>query len=100
MNTDKSDATVNIEVAFGTAERQVLKKFSVMSSATVIEVVLQADLGVEFPDVDWRLAKKGIYGRVVPDTQVVQEGDRIEVYRPLLMTPQDARRKRAKKGDG
>lgn len=39
----------------------------------------------------------GIWGRIVPWTQVVQDGDRIELYRPLKVDPKVARRQRFKR---
>lgn len=39
----------------------------------------------------------GIWGKKVLWTQVVQEGDRIELYRPLKVDPKVARRQRFKR---
>ena len=36
----------------------------------------------------------GIWGRVVPPEQVLQAGDRLELYRPLTVDPKVARRQR------
>jgi putative ubiquitin-RnfH superfamily antitoxin RatB of RatAB toxin-antitoxin module len=39
----------------------------------------------------------GIWGKKVPWSQVVQAGDRIELYRPLKVDPKVARRQRFKR---
>jgi putative ubiquitin-RnfH superfamily antitoxin RatB of RatAB toxin-antitoxin module len=39
----------------------------------------------------------GIWGKKVPWSQVVQSGDRIELYRPLKVDPKVARRQRFKR---
>lgn len=39
--------------------------------------------------------KVGIYGKVVAGSQLLQDGDRVELYRPLRADPKDARRRRA-----
>jgi hypothetical protein len=39
----------------------------------------------------------GIYGKPVPLSQVLCDGDRIEIYRPLLADPKAVRRKRAQR---
>lgn len=36
----------------------------------------------------------GIWGRAVPPDQVLQDGDRLELYRPLRVDPKVARRER------
>ena len=43
-----------------------------------------------------RNQKLGIYGRVVDPRTVLKEGDRVELYRPLLIDPKEARRRRAR----
>ena len=37
----------------------------------------------------------GIFGRKAPPEQVLREGDRVEIYRPLIADPKEARRRRA-----
>jgi putative ubiquitin-RnfH superfamily antitoxin RatB of RatAB toxin-antitoxin module len=40
----------------------------------------------------------GIFSKIVPPHYPLTSGDRIEIYRPLLINPKDARRARAKCG--
>jgi len=41
----------------------------------------------------------GIYGKAIrdPKTTVLKEGQRVEIYRPLIADPKEARAKRAAK---
>ena len=41
--------------------------------------------------------KVGIYGKVVPASTRLADGDRVELYRPLEIDPKEARRRRARK---
>ena len=41
----------------------------------------------------------GIYGAPASRSQVLREGDRVELYRPLVLDPKEARRQRAQLGD-
>ena len=52
MSENPGVGSVSVEVAFGTSERQVVKKLEVAATATVLDVVLQADLNFDFPDFD------------------------------------------------
>jgi putative ubiquitin-RnfH superfamily antitoxin RatB of RatAB toxin-antitoxin module len=45
--------------------------------------------------VDWDRAATGVFGKVQPRTCVWQDGDRIELYRPLKLDPRAQRRQRA-----
>lgn len=86
---------LEIEIVYGLADRQVLKGMTVAEGITVREAALQSGLEVEFPELDLQQAPLGIFGKVVKSETVLRDGDRIEVYRPLLIDPKEARRKRA-----
>ena len=86
---------LEIEIVYGLADRQVLKSMTVVEGTTVREAALQSGLEVEFPELDLQQAPLGIFGKVVKSETVLRDGDRIEVYRPLLIDPKEARRKRA-----
>ena len=86
---------LEIEIVYGLADRQVLKSMTVAEGTTVREAALQSGLEVEFLELDLQQAPLGIFGKVVKDETVLRDGDRIEVYRPLLIDPKEARRKRA-----
>ena len=86
---------LEIEIVYGLADRQVLKSMTVVEGTTVRGAALQSGLGVEFPELDLQQAPLGIFSKAVKDETVLRDGDRIEVYRPLLIDPKEARRKRA-----
>ena len=58
-----------------------------VEAATARESHLPADLG-DGP-------KLGIFSRRIEPSQVLEDGDRVEVYRPLGVDPKEARRRRA-----
>ena len=84
-----------IDIVYGLADRPVLKSMTVAEGTTVREAALQSGLEVEFPELDLQQAPLGIFGKAVKDEPVWRDGDRIVVYRPLLIYPKVARRKRA-----
>ena len=86
---------LEIEIVYGLANRQVLKSMTVAEGTTVREAALKSGLEVEFPELDLQQVPLGIFGKAVKDETVLRDSDRIEVYRPLLIDPKEARRKRA-----
>ena len=86
--------TVNIEIAYGTAEKQFLQSLRVPEGTTARRAVLQSGLAAAFPEADLA-APLGIFGKAVKDSHILREGDRVEIYRPLQADPKEARRKRA-----
>ncbi|KAE9646849.1 RnfH family protein [Pseudomonas sp. PB103] len=90
---------IEIEVVYAAVDRQVLRSVSVAEGATVRAAVVASGIGVEFPELDLAQCPLGIFGKVVADadSRLVQAGDRIEIYRPLLADPKEVRRLRAAK---
>ncbi|MCU1775321.1 MULTISPECIES: RnfH family protein [unclassified Pseudomonas] len=93
------EPVIEIEVVYAAVDRQILRTLSVPEGATVREAVLKSGIGDEFPELDLNECPLGIFGKVVADPQVrlIQAGDRIEIYRPLLADPKEVRRLRAAK---
>ncbi|MFJ2360142.1 RnfH family protein [Pseudomonas fluorescens] len=93
------EPVIEIEVVYAAVDRQILRTLSVPEGATVREAVLKSGIGDEFPELDLNECPLGIFGKVVVDPQVrlIQAGDRIEIYRPLLADPKEVRRLRAAK---
>lgn len=91
-----ADVMLNIEIVYGLPDKQVLKTMLVADGTTARQAVLQSGLANEFPDLDVHAAKIGIFGKLVKDGTELREKDRIEIYRPLLIDPKDARRKRVR----
>ncbi|MEB0223088.1 RnfH family protein [Pseudomonas sp. 10S4] len=93
------ESVIEVEVVYAAVDRQVLLTVAVPAGSTVRGALLKSDMGAEFPELDLASCPVGIFGKVIsdPDTQVVQAGDRIEIYRPLLADPKEVRRLRAAK---
>ncbi|MGF6670398.1 RnfH family protein [Pseudomonas monsensis] len=93
------ESVIEIEVVYAAVERQVLRTVSVAEGSTIRAAVLASGIGEAFPELNLADCPLGIFGKVVADPQVrlVQAGDRIEIYRPLLADPKEVRRLRAAK---
>lgn len=89
---------IAVEVVFAHSDRQLLLKLTVKPATTVAQAIAQSALAGEFPGVDFAACTVGIWGKIVSLEQPVREGDRIEVYRPLLIDPREARRQLAEHG--
>ena len=97
MDSENSHSTIHIEVAYATPEKQVLLSLSVPVGTTVAEGIEQSAIQYEFPELKIDPKAVGIFSRKVPLDYLLREGDRIEIYRPLIADPKEARRQRALK---
>jgi putative ubiquitin-RnfH superfamily antitoxin RatB of RatAB toxin-antitoxin module len=87
-----------VEVAYALPHMQRLERLEIPVGASAREVVLAASFDEQFPDLDTANCPLGIFGKPVADGQCVQQGDRVEIYRPLVNDPREHRRELAAKG--
>lgn len=92
-----AEPMIAIEVVYASVERQRLLAMTVLEGTNVRSAVLASGLGEVFPELDLTSCPVGIFGKQVSDSEnrVLQAGDRIEIYRPLLADPKEIRRQRA-----
>ena len=83
-----------IEVVYALADRAFRVTVTVDPGATVLAAIQASGLLRSHPDVDLNRQRVGIFARRVKLDQPVFDGDRIEVYRPLELAPDEARRRR------
>jgi putative ubiquitin-RnfH superfamily antitoxin RatB of RatAB toxin-antitoxin module len=86
---------INVEIAYAKPEKQTLISMSVAENCTVSEVILQSGILAECPKLKLESLSVGIFSTPCTLEKVVENGDRIEIYRPLQVDPKDARRQRA-----
>ncbi len=84
-----------IEIVYASAHSQKVVHIGFKPAMRVIDAIRQSGLLTEFPEINTTEPAVGIFGRKVSLDTPLNEGDRVEIYRPLECSPQDARRRRA-----
>ncbi len=95
-----TEAALRVEVVYATAREQVVVALTVPPGLRVRDVVGQSGVLERFPELQLLRTPVGIFGRLADWDDPVHDGDRIELYRPLLIDPKEARRVRARAGSG
>ena len=90
-----SDAPLQIEVAYAEPQRDIVKTLYLPAGSRVADALRLAALDPDFTGVDLANSALGIFGRSIRPDHALQQGDRIEIYRPLAADPKVARRERA-----
>jgi putative ubiquitin-RnfH superfamily antitoxin RatB of RatAB toxin-antitoxin module len=92
--------SINVEVAYALPGKQIIRAVNIDLGTTIGAAIVQSGIMMDFPDLDIELenAKVGIFGKVATMTTVLADGDRVEIYRPLIADPKEVRRKRAAEG--
>jgi putative ubiquitin-RnfH superfamily antitoxin RatB of RatAB toxin-antitoxin module len=90
---------IAIEVAYALPERQKLLRLQVPRGTTVRQAAVLSAMDGYFPGLDLSSCALGIFGKAVSQTneRLVLEGERVEIYRPLLADPKEVRKQRAEK---
>lgn len=89
--------SIAIEVVYALADRQHLLRLSVPVGTTVREAALRSGMQQYCPELDLQQAPLGIFGKAVarPEERVLEAGERVEIYRPLIVDPKEVRKQRA-----
>jgi hypothetical protein len=91
-----SELELRVEIAYAQPQRVIVKEYRLAPGACVADALRLAALDPDFSGIDLANSPLGVFGKVVRADQVLREGDRIEIYRPLSADPKAARRARAK----
>ena len=84
-----------VEVVYAYPERYFLKKLTLENPITIQKAIVQSGFLEKYTEIDLRQNKVGIFSRTTKLTDMVENGDRIEIYRPLIADPKEIRRKKA-----
>jgi putative ubiquitin-RnfH superfamily antitoxin RatB of RatAB toxin-antitoxin module len=88
---------LKVEVVYALPEQQVVMELEVEEGTTVRDAIERSGIPGRFPEARILDGNVGVFGRLVELAAPVRGGDRVEIYRPLIADPKQARRERAKK---
>lgn len=92
---------IQVQLLYSPRAREVVQKdLALAAGTTVLQAIETSGLLREYPEIqltDTQAFGVGIWGRKTTPNHVLREGDRIEIYRALLVDPKVARRERFQK---
>ncbi|MAT66483.1 MAG: RnfH family protein [Gammaproteobacteria bacterium] len=89
---------IRVEVAYARPDQQLILPLEVPRGTTLRQAVEQSGILEHFPEIDLEKQQVGIFGKLnKPDTEL-RDGDRVEIYRPLIADPKEVRKQRAAAG--
>ncbi|GAA0204000.1 RnfH family protein [Kangiella japonica] len=91
------DKKLRVEVCYALPEEQTLLELMVDRGSTVEAVIQQSGILELHPDIDLSENKVGVFSKLTTLDATLHDGDRIEIYRPLLIDPKEVRKQRALK---
>lgn len=91
-----TDNRIRVQVICALPDRVFVRDLALPPGATVGEAILASGLRESWPQIRLMPDRVGIFARKVSLDAALQDGDRVEVYRPLKIDPKEARRQRAR----
>ena len=95
MAVDGGTPAFWVEVAYATPEKQTIIRIEVAPGCTVERAIELSGIREQFPEMVVRDDAVGVFSRKVTLDHALRAGDRVEIYRPMIADPKEARRRRA-----
>ena len=90
--------SISVEVAYALPDKQRIVKLDVTPGTTALEAVTLSRLDEVFEELEvGNHLKIGVWGKAATADRVLAAGERVEIYRPLLVDPKEVRKARAAK---
>ncbi len=84
---------MNVGVAYADKFKQVWLKLDIPEGSTVKEAIEKSGLLAQFPEIDLDNMKVGVFGKLTKLDSVLEEGTRVEIYRPITADPETVERR-------
>jgi uncharacterized protein len=88
---------ISVTVVYALPELATEIEVRLPAGSTVAETLDRSGIAARHPEANLQQCPVGIFGKRVDRQSLVTDGDRVELYRPLIADPKEARRKRAKR---
>lgn len=92
---DRDADRIHVEVIAAWPDVQPIVSLTLDAGSRVQDAIRMSGLTERFPQLDIRADRVGIFGELCSPQRVLDDGDRVELYRPLLADPKEARRRKA-----
>jgi len=85
--------TMRISITYAEPTSQRWFELEVADDSSAEQAINQSGILKQFPEIDLKQNKIGIFGRVVKLEEPLREGDRLEIYRPITADPETVERR-------
>ena len=87
--------TIKVELVYIKPGDQCILHLNLPAETTIESAIYHSGLLKICPEIDLSVNRTGVFGKLKPLTHELEDGDRLEIYRPLQVDPKEARRRRA-----
>jgi len=98
MNYMEKSDSIHVEVAYATKKEQVIISLEIPEASTAQQAIENSKILERFQEIDLNKNRIGIFSKPCTLSTELREGDRVEIYRPLIADPKEIRKQRAAQG--
>ncbi|MBS1197343.1 MAG: hypothetical protein H6R18_1128 [Proteobacteria bacterium] len=89
---------INVEVCYALPNHQARVMLKLAPETTAEQAIVASGVLAKYPEIDLSRNKIGIYAKLCKPDTGLRDGDRVEIYRPLIADPKEVRKQRAAEG--
>ncbi|MBK8533679.1 MAG: RnfH family protein [Candidatus Competibacteraceae bacterium] len=78
---------MHVGVVYADMRQQILLNLEVPEGSTVQHAIECSGILARCPEVNLKKNKIGIYGKIAKVSTLLSEGDRVEIYTPIMVDP-------------
>lgn len=86
---------IRVEVAYALPYEQIIKTIETDKGITVEQAIVKSGLLDQFSEINLKINKVGIFGQLCKLDKVLQDQDRVEIYRTLIADAKEIRKQRS-----
>lgn len=90
---------MNVGICYADSDRQLWLRLEVPDGSSVEQAIRQSGILERFPEIDLESQKVGVFGKFAKLETPLNDGDRVEIYRPIVADPKTVRRRRVERED-
>jgi len=84
---------MHVGIAYADKFKQTWLKLDMPDGSTVRDAILRSGLLNQFPEIDLDRNQVGIFGKITRLDAQLADGNRVEIYRPIIADPETVERR-------
>lgn len=90
---------MNVGICYAESDRQLWMRLEVPPESSVEQAIQLSGILQRFPEIDLERQKVGIFGKLAKLNAPLKDGDRVEIYRPIIADPKTVKRRQVARDD-
>ena len=90
--------SIRVEVVYPLPHKQEIYAVTLPSGASLRQAIETCGVLQKYPEIDLAKNKVGVFAKLSKPDTLLRDGDRVEIYRPLIADPKEVRKQRAAEG--